>query len=438
MKRIEIANPSGMIVPIDSKVQQLRRAKRIALLWLIGAACIFLLATIAEYRQWLTPWPTWAALIKMAAEAALVGGLADWFAVSALFRPIPARFPIPHTNIVANNKSAVANNLSQFVKDKFFNEEAITRLVNDAKPAQGMARWLRQPDNADRLSRFFSRSFAGVVNTLDDKPIQDMLVKGVKRAVGKIDFTPMAAGTLRVLTKEQRHQEVLDQLLVKIADIAQREESQAFIADKLEYRRLEKILPTTWLSEQGADIASKALISILADIAEDREHPVRLSFDRQLNEFAQRMESDPAMAEKMASIKARLLENDALQDYLVQVWGDVKVWLIKDVAKPEGKFATRVSHALQEVGRSIENDSKLADAVNVHIYEAGRAMAPELADFLTEHIRKTILAWDDKQMAEQIELNIGKDLQKVRINGTLVGGLIGACLFLIERAISLF
>ena len=165
---------------------------------------------------------------------------------------------------------------------------------------------------------------------------------------------------------------------------------------------------------------------------------MRLSFDRQLNEFAQRMESDPAMAEKMASIKARLLENDALQDYLVQVWGDVKVWLIKDVAKPEGKFATRVSHALQEVGRSIENDSKLADAVNVHIYEAGRAMAPELADFLTEHIRKTILAWDDKQMAEQIELNIGKDLQKVRINGTLVGGLIGACLFLIERAISLF
>ena len=123
--------------------------------------------------------------------------------------------------------------------------------------------------------------------------------------------------------------------------------------------------------------------------------------------------------------------------YLFQVWGDVKRWLIDDVAATDGKFTSRVSHALQEAGKSVANDEQLANAIDVHIAEAARAMAPELADFLTDHIRKTILAWDDNQMAEQIELNIGKDLQKVRINGTLVGGLIGACLFLIEHAISL-
>lgn len=427
----------------DNKKQQLRRAKRIALFWLVGAAFVFILATLAEYRQWITPWPAWAGLIKMASEAALVGGLADWFAVSALFRPIPARFPIPHTNIVANNKAAVAGNLSRFVKEKFFNEVAIEKLVNDARPAQGMARWLREPQNADRLSRFAARSLVGIINTLDDKPVQDMMVSGVKRALLKMDLSPLAAGTLRVLTRDKRHQEVLDQLLYKIAELAHRPDSQMFIAEKLhswlkaEYRRLEKILPTTWLSEQGADIASKAIVSILADIANDSEHPVRKSFDRQLEDFTARMETDPAMTEKLENIRNQLLNNDTLQQYLFQVWGDVKRWLINDVAATDGKFTNRLSHALQEAGKSVANDEQLANAVDVHIAEAARAMAPELADFLTDHIRKTILAWDDNQMAEQIELNIGKDLQKVRINGTLVGGLIGACLFLIEHAISL-
>lgn len=427
----------------DTKPQQLARAKRIALMWLLGAAGCFVVLTLAEYQAWLSPWPTWAGLLKMASEAALVGGLADWFAVSALFRPIPAKFPIPHTNIVVNNKANVAANLSRFVKDKFFNDQAISRLIEESQPAQGLSRWLQKPDNATRVSRFLANMLVGIVRVLDDKPVQAMLVDGVKRAVRKIDFAPVAAGTLKVLTKEQRHQQVLDQLLVKLAEVAGRPESQVFIAEKLylwlkvEYRRLEKILPTVWLSEQGADIASRAIASILADIAADNEHPVRQSFDGYLHQFIQDMESDPAMISKLDTMKEQLLENDKLHVYLLQIWQDVKTWLINDSSAEDGKFVAKLSHALQELGKSIANDATLAAAVNQHIGEAGRYMAPELADFLTGHIQKTIMAWDDRELAEQIELNIGKDLQKVRINGTLVGGLIGAILFAIEHAISL-
>ncbi|MEG3767378.1 DUF445 domain-containing protein [Alteromonas sp. 14N.309.X.WAT.G.H12] len=421
----------------------MQRAKRIALLWLVGAACIFLLTTVAELRHWLMPWPIWAGLIKMASEAALVGGLADWFAVTALFRPIPSRYAIPHTNIIAQNKVSVASNLSLFLKEKFFNAQTVSQLIEKSQPAQGFARWLKQADNAQRLSQFMATTVAEVVRVLDDKPIQQMLLSGVKRALRKMDMSPLATGILKVLTRDGRHQDVLDQLLLKIAAVAKQPESQAFIAQKLhlylkeEYHRLEKILPTSWLSEQGAEIASKAIASILNDIADDPVHPVREHFDLYLDDFIQKMDADPAMANKLNSLRDQLVENDKLHLYLAQIWQDTKTWLIEDVGAQGGQFSSKLGEAFQKLGQAIENDEALATAINGHAAEVGRKVAPEVADFLTGHIRDTIIAWDDKQMAEQIELNIGKDLQKVRINGTLVGGLIGAILFMLENLIRL-
>lgn len=379
----------------------------------------------------------------MASEAALVGGLADWFAVTALFRPIPSRYAIPHTNIIAHNKVSVASNLSLFLKEKFFNEQTVSQLIEKSQPAQGFARWLKQADNAQRLSQFMATTVAEVVRVLDDKPIQQMLLSGVKRALQKMDLSPIATGTLKVLTRDGRHQDVLDQLLLKIAAVAKQPESQAFIAQKLhmylkeEYHRLEKILPTSWLSEQGAEIASKAIASILNDIASDPVHPVREHFDRYLDDFILKMDADPAMANKLNSLRDQLIENDKLHLYLAQIWQDTKTWLVDDVGAQGGQFSSKLGEAFQKLGHAIENDEALATAINGHAAEVGRKVTPEVADFLTGHIRDTIIAWDDKQMAEQIELNIGKDLQKVRINGTLVGGLIGAVLFMLENLIRL-
>ncbi|MBU3022522.1 DUF445 domain-containing protein [Aestuariibacter sp. A3R04] len=424
------------------KTRQLARAKRIATAWLVGAALLFVFLTVTQAKQWLSPWPVWAGMLKMASEAALIGGLADWFAVTALFKPIPARWPIPHTNIVARNKKAVATNLSGFVKEKFFNDAAIDRLIRTSQPAQGVAKWLLVPRNSQRASQFITGMLGGVVNILDDKPVQKLLVTGVKRAFRKVDMAPVAAGTLRVLTGEQRHQDVLDQVLLKVAELAERPASEALIAEKLhewlklEYRRIELVLPTGWISEQGARIASKALVGMLLDIAHDKCHPIRKSFDTYLHNFIANMENDPDVEAKLVQLREQLLENEKLQHYLLMVWQDMRTWLVNDVAKKNGKLSGKIAHALEEVGRTVERDEALATAVNSHISDAARYSAPAMADFLTDHIRKTILAWDDEQMAEQIELNIGKDLQKVRINGTLVGGAIGAALFVVEYGIS--
>lgn len=426
------------------KQLQLRKAKRQALFWLCGAAFMFVAITTLQVLLPVYQSSMVTGLFKMAAEAALIGGLADWFAVTALFKPIPVSYPIPHTNIVARNKRAIADNLSHFVKEKFFSPVAIESLIASSHPAQGAGRWLKQQQNADKLSGYLCDTLAGFLHVFDDEPIKRFTLKAIRRGLNAVDLGPLAAGTLSVLTRDGRHQAVLDKLLHKLAEMSQTPETQEMIAGKLyqwlktEHRRLEKILPSQWLSEQGANVAVRALADILADIDNDPAHPLRAAFDRQLTQFATQLESDPRYLQKLEEFRQQLLNNETLQQYLHGIWGDVKSWLHSDLGDGRGKSQQVIASALCEIGNAIESDKALAASIDRHIAEAGRYMAPELSEFLTGHIRKTIEGWDEKDMAEQIELNIGKDLQKVRINGTIVGGLIGGVLFFIEQGIGLF
>lgn len=426
------------------KARELARAKRTATLWLAGAGGVFFITLMMQHQSALLAQHSFLNLIRMASEAALVGGLADWFAVSALFRPVPRKFPIPHTNIVARNKHNVARNLSAFVKEKFFNAEAIEALIRESHPATGAARWLRSPDNARRLAKYIADTTRGFLHVMEDAPIQRMLARGVKRAFGKVDMGKVAAGILTVLTRSGRHQEVLDQLISKLAAMLSHPDTQVFIAQKLamwmktEHRRLEKLLPSGWLSEQGAAIAISAMASILKDIDEDPSHPVREAFNKQIQRYIEQIHTDPTYAARFNEAKWQLLSNDKLAEYLVAMWGDVRRWLESDLARPEGRVQSGLANTLVRLGKSVAEDEQLAQAIDTHIGEAGRYMAPELADFLTDHIRQTIENWDESDMANQIELNIGKDLQRVRINGTLVGGLIGAGIFVIESTIARF
>ncbi len=429
---------------MDQTIRELalKKSKRRALGWLIGAGSLFLLTSVLTQSVLAVEYGFLIGLIKMSSEAALVGGLADWFAVTALFKPIPARWPIPHTNIVASNKSVIAENLSGFVKEKFFNPQAIETLIAESQPAQGTARWLMIETNAAKVSRYVSDMAAGALNVIDDKPIQAFLITGFKRAIYRLDLAPLAGSTLNILTRDNRHQELLDQVIHRIATVCEHPETQAMIALKLhdwmrtEHRRLEKFLPSTWLSEKGASIAVKAMASMIVDINEDPKHPVRVAFDDYLHEYIERVRDEPELAEKLDDIRTKLLENPSLHNYLTKVWADLNGRIKHDLSRDSGHFRTYLTGALVNLGIAINSDAKLASSINKYIAEAGRYMAPELADFLTNHIQRTIESWDERDMAYQIELNIGRDLQKVRINGTLVGGLIGALLYLIEIGIA--
>ncbi|NVK56578.1 MAG: DUF445 domain-containing protein [Alteromonadaceae bacterium] len=424
------------------KELQLRRAKHHALLWLLGAALLFVVLSIYQTWQPEAAAVTWVPLLKMVAEAALVGGLADWFAVTALFKPIPSFKPIPHTNIVARNQSVIAQNLAQFVKEKFFHAAAIEVLVTKSEPAKAMGQWLAKQSNASRLARYVSDSLSGFLHILDDTPIQNALRRSVNRGLRKLPIASIVAGALRMMTKDGRHQQIVNKLVDKLATALQSEESQALIAQKLslwlktEHRRLEKLLPSSWLSEQGAEIAVSAMSHTLEDINNDSQHPIRHALDEQIDRFIDSLESDPRLQQQLEAFRDRLLESSALHDYLQRIWQDIHHWLANDLSTADGQVAERLTQLFVDSGERLNQDPALQKAVNHHVGVAARYIAPELAEFLTGHIRRTIESWNAEEMSKQIELNIGKDLQKVRINGTIVGGLIGGTLFGIERLIA--
>jgi uncharacterized membrane-anchored protein YjiN (DUF445 family) len=426
---------------MQDKRDQLLRAKRFALLCLTVAASVFVASTVVQSYFPEIANAHWLGLIKMASEAALVGGLADWFAVTALFKPIPARYPIPHTNIVASNKNIIAENLSQFVKEKFFHPEAIEQLISSSNPARGAGRWLSHEQNAKRLSRFVCDALVGILRVLDDKPVKAFIGRTAQRGLRQLDLRKLIATSLGAITRDRQHQVVLDRLLGKLAATLAEPETQYYIADtlvlwlKTEHNRIEKLLPSTWLSEQGALIAVRAVSSILDDIYEDSEHPLRHSFDEHVHDFIYELEHSPLMEARIDAYREQIIDDPALNAYLQGTWEKLQSWLLKSLSEKEGTADNKVAGWFHELGMTLSKDSDLASAFNQHIGEAGKYMAPELADFLTAHIRETIKGWDEKEMAEQIELNIGRDLQKVRVNGTIVGGFIGAILYGVEIAI---
>ena len=428
---------------MQDKHTQLKQAKRVALMWLLVAAGVFVSCTFIQVYVSEFTHSQWLGLIKMASEAALVGGLADWFAVTALFKPIPSRFPIPLTNIVANNKQAIAHNLSQFVKEKFFHPRAIESLITSSHPAKGAGRWLSNQNNAKKLSRFLCDALVGVLRIVDDKPIKVFIGKTAEKGINNLDLRQLMVTILNSITQTRQHQQVLDKLLAHVANLVADPQTQEYIADtlvewlKTEHNRLEKVLPSTWLSEQGALIAIKALFRILEEVNNDDNHPLRQAFDEQVSDFLYELQTSDEMEYRINQYRTRLLYDPALKTFLHKTWEALHGWMLNSLSEENGSAETKLSNWLSELGESLLNDEGLASAFELHIGEAGKYMAPELAEFLTSHIRDTINGWNENEMAEQIELNIGRDLQKVRINGTLVGGLIGAVLFCIEQAISL-
>jgi uncharacterized membrane-anchored protein YjiN (DUF445 family) len=414
------------------KESELRDAKRLALLFFAGAGVLFLI-TLFLRPVW------WVDLLKAFSEAAMVGALADWFAVVALFKRVPIPFVSRHTAIIPKNKENIADNLALFVRDKFLDTESIVGLIRRHDPAQKVADWLVKPDNTKYLGDYLIKLAAGVLDFIEDAPVQNFISKAVHTLVKSVDLSQSAGVILESMTRNGRHQELLDGGINQLGILLHNEETQAFIAQgiadwlKDEYAMFEKVLPTEAIGRKGADIAVRLAAGILAKVNSDPEHALRKHFDQFTHDFVERLKNDPEFQEKGEEIKRYLLNDDTLNTYLKSLWDDLKAWLKKDLHSEQSVLHQRVVATGNWVGRVLAEDARLRQSLNEHLETAARSAAPEFAEFLTRHISDTVKNWDSKEMSGQVELNIGKDLQFIRINGTVVGGLIGVVLYLVSH-----
>ncbi|WP_061718224.1 DUF445 domain-containing protein [Pantoea trifolii] len=414
------------------KYQQLKRSKRLALSLLLIAAATFIVTLFLPPNFWVLG-------LKAIAEAAMVGALADWFAVVALFRRVPVPFISRHTAIIPRNKDRIGENLGRFVQEKFLDTDSLLALIRRHDPSQMLAQWLNTPGNADRIGRHLLQVMRGFLDLTDDQRIQRFLRRAVHRALDKVDLTQSSALLLDSLTKNNRHQELLDAAVQQLLRLLHKPGTREFIAAQIvrwlkrEHPIKAKMLPTEWLGEHSADMVANAVDSILDQVALDQGHELRLGFDRAVQRLIERLKSDPEMAERAESIKSWLKEDESFNRYIGELWQDLRGWLKDDLNSEDSRVQERVRLAALWLGETLAADEALRASMNQHLEDAARSVAPEFAAFLTRHISDTVKSWDARDMSQQIELNIGRDLQFIRINGTLVGGTIGLILYLLSQ-----
>lgn len=421
-----------------TKEIELQKSKRLAMYFLAFAALTFIITLFLPAERW------WVGLMRAISEAAMVGALADWFAVVALFKRVPIPIVSAHTEIIPKNKDKIADNLALFVREKFLDVESIVALIQKHDPAQKAADWLCAADNTKKLGNYLVKITAGMLDFIEDAAVQKFMTKAIHAMLDKIDLSQSAGMLLDVMTKNNRHQALLNEGINQFASILAEDETQTFIAEgivdwlKDEHPVAEKIMPSGWVGRTGADIAIKAASRLLNEINENPDHQLRIKFDGYTKDFITRLRTDPEFFEKAEEIKRYLKNDETFNTYMGELWRDLKDWLKRDCADENSVLHQKISAAGQWLGETLAHDANLRQSLNQHMEDAAKKMAPDFALFLTAHIRDTVKGWDSKEMSRQIEVNIGKDLQYIRINGTIVGGCIGCLLYLISHAQELF
>jgi len=414
------------------KEQELRRSKRNALGLLLIAAALFVITLFLPPNFWVSG-------LKAISEAAMVGAMADWFAVVALFRRVPVPFVSAHTAIIPRNKDKIADNLAVFVQEKFLAPATLINLIRQHDPAQMLTDWLNAPDNAQRFAKYAVKLIRGFLDVTDDQRIAQLIRRAIYRVIDKIDLSASIATLLESLTKNGRHQELLDQAMDQLEILLAKDSTRTFISAQIvswmkrEHPMTARLLPTGWLGRNGADMVSNAVNSVLDDMGNDKTHAFRKGFDRSVQSFIWKLQNDPATAQKAEEIKQYLKDDEKLNAYVLQLWGDMRNWLKEDLESEDSRVLAKVTESGQWLGNALAQDEKLRSSLNLQMETIAGKVAPDFAAFLTRHISDTVKGWDPRDMSRQIELNIGKDLQFIRINGTLVGAFIGLVLYLLSQ-----
>ena len=403
-----------------NKSTDLARMKWIALSLLGGAAVLYVVASLLEYRH-----PAWSYLAAFS-EAAMVGAIADWFAVVALFRH-PLGLPIPHTAIIPSNKDRIGANLATFICANFLSTEQVLAKLQRFDAGVRVANWLADARHAELIAGHLGSALRYALGALDDDRVKHFFRSVALDQLDKVDVARLAGQLLDVLTSDRRHQGVLDALLRKLAKVLDDETLKArmaeVVASEVKYLRFVGLDNVAGRYATAKMVAG--VIRLIGEMAEDAEHPLRLQFDEFVVQFIRRLKEEPELRARVEAIKHELLAAPALAAYLQGLWSELMHWVRNDLARDDSVLRSRTAAAIQLVGEKLQSDSAMQGWINEQLLAA----APRWIERYREDIRLYIIArvgdWNTEEMTDELERNIGRDLQFIRINGTLVGGLVG-------------
>lgn len=406
----------------DEQRRRLRHMQRLAL------ALLLVMSAIYAWCETVGAAWAWTGYLRAFSEAAMVGALADWFAVTALFRR-PLGLPIPHTAIIPQRKDEIGENLARFVQENFLTAEALAPRLEGMDFTAHVAAWLAMPANRTRLTEDAAAFTSWMTRLVDNSELRNFMHDQLHLSLREIELTPFIGRVLDLLTSGEHYQQLLDALVR--AGRRTLEENKARLRDRVG-ENSPWWLPR-FVDQEIYDKLITEIESLLDAVGADDEHEARRRFSHALHEFINRLKSDPTYIARGEALKHELLEHPRLRAYLAELWGELSGVLLREARDPESRLRRQVDAGMVRFGTALTADSAMGAEINRWLRDATLRLVTRYREELAGIITETVKTWDPVSTAERIELQVGRDLQFIRINGTLVGGLAGLIIYALSR-----
>lgn len=424
------------LAPVDSPVQpsdlaprkdeatrkaELKRMKRVASGLLVVALGVFLVALMLE------PAYPWMGFIRATAEASLVGGLADWFAVTALFRR-PLGLPIPHTAIIQTQKERIGKVLGNFVQNHFLSKDVLALRLKSMRVAERAARWLSDPENSNRLARHLAAGVARTMETVPDSEVRGLIQDAAVSRIKSVQVAPILGAILSAIASDRRHQMLLDEALRLAGDLMDKNREEL-------RNRIKEESP--WWVPGAVDHAFQrkletAFQRILDEVKLEPFHPLRQKFDDAFTDFVERLKHSPELSARAETIKSDLLRHPAVEDFAASLWERARNAAARLTQDEDSRALEPLSRGITAVGGSLLANTDRLEELDDFLTSFAASVLERHRHEVGTLIAETVRQWDPEVAAERLELAVGRDLQFIRLNGTLVGGLAGLVIYAVS------
>lgn len=409
------------------KLDELRRVKFLATATLALCFGVMLIAKLLE-----AGFP-WLAAVAAFAEAATIGGLADWYAVVALFKR-PLGLPIPHTAIIPRNQDRIADNLGAFIEENFLNDAEVRAKLKEVDFADAMVVWLSDRGRSEGLARFFARLGPQILAAMDDTDLRDFLAERAVKQIRKTDLSPVVMEVLKQLTKEGRHHQLLDEIINALHRFLSDETAVEAIR-----KRVAEELPTVLNIFRADSMILRRILNtataLMEEVKADKEHELRAEFETFFRNYIRRLRRSKRFAKRIEGAKNQILDRPELAALADQMWDSLRDFVERDATAEDSLIVARLTDLFIDIAENLRDAPQLRADVNKGMVAAIASFVegqkPLIAGFISEQVK----SWDFDQLTLLIEANVGRDLQFIRFNGMIIGGVAGLLLFALESVL---
>ena len=412
------------VLDAEAKQLQLDRMKRRATGLLVLMGLVFVVAWLLE------PGHPWLGYVRATAEAGMVGGVADWFAITALFRR-PLNLPIPHTAIIPQRKDRIGRSLGNFVQNNFLSPEVLGAKLRAAALSRRAAEWLRDPEHARTVVRQAAGALRSATAVVRDDDVHAFLERSVIEPLKQRPIAPVLASGLTLLTANDRHQQLLDRVVHGLARLLA--ENEELIRDRV--REESPWWVPEFVDDKLHDRIVDGIARTLYSVSEDPSHPLRRQLDDLLTNWIEQLRESPEMMARAESLKQQVLDNPTSDRLTESLWRELKQVLDRQVDAAERGIPGGLERGLSALAEAALEDEALLAKIDEWIIGAVLRIVEQHRHEVGQLIAATVSAWDPDETSRRIELQIGRDLQFIRINGTLVGGLVGLVLYAVTQMV---